>query len=371
MITTNKRLRFCENNFIDSVSVMDYSSQLTAFPFSNCYLEERTKIWKPSGYFNITATTCKLYINDGSDKTATIAVAEYTTPDLLATEIQTQLNAVSSGFTVTFETTFKFKIARTSSFTLKLSTTTDSIASTIGFTSLVDVTGTSATASVIAIHTSEWATFDLGTAKSVDFIAIIGPVDEIFSLSSTATITAKANSINDFATPAYTKTLTRYDGGVMNFIDDVDSSYRYWKIEIVDKTNILGPQCFSIGNIYLGDYQTLSSRNLENGFNYVFKDRSIKQESESGALFFDKKPKYASLEGVSLGYIEHDDRIMFNTMFQKLGVSTPFYVSLDPTGCFTDDLDELTKFVVFDSEPNFRHIMRDIFSISISMRECV
>lgn len=371
MITENKRIRFCENNFLTSATVLDFSSEVAEFPFSNLYKDERTKVWKPSGYFLISATNCKLYINDGSDKTASIALGEYASPDLLATAIQTALNAVSSGFTVTYTTAFKFSIAKGTSFTLRLNTSTNSIAHTIGFNSVININGTSAISDVIAIHTSEWITLDLGFAASVNFIAMIGPIDEIFSLSEFATIKAYGNNINDFSAPAFTKTLTRMNGGVMNFIDDADSNFRYWKIEIIDTDNLNGPRCFSFGNVYLGDYQTLTSRNIENGFSMTLEDKSIKTESESGVLFFDKKPKTKRLDGMSLGYISKEDKKTFLEMFQKLGLTTPFYISLDPTGCFTDDLDELTMFCRFDSEHQLRHIIRDIFSISISAREAV
>lgn len=371
MITTNHRVRFCENNFITSSTVLDFSSEMSEFPFLNVHNQERTKVWKPSGYFEITTSNNKLYINDGSDKTATITTGEYATPVILASQIQTQLNSISSGFTVSFTNAFRFSITRSSSFTLKLSTTTNSIASTIGHTSLLDFTGLSRTGDIIANHTSEWSTFDFGYAAPVDFISIIGPIDEIFSLSSTATVTIKGNNILDFSSPAFTKTLTRYDGGVFNFIDDVDSSYRYWKLEIIDKTNINGPSFISVGNIYMGDYQTLSSRNIENGFTQTYNDKSIKQESESGSLFFDKRSKFKTFDSVSLGFLDRSDKKMFDEMFQKLGMTENFYISLDPTGAFTDDLDELTKYVVFNSEPSYRHVIRDIFSISISMRECV
>lgn len=371
MITDNKRVRFCENNFIDSSIVMDFSSELAEFPFSNSYLSERTKLWKPSGYFKIENSNSFIHINDGSNKNVQITVGEYQSPTLLASEIQTKLNSISSGFTVEFTTSFKFKISRTSSFTFRVDNVLNSIAQTIGFVSLVDYVGSSLTAERISNHTSEWATFDFGYAASVDFVAIIGPVDEIFTISPTAEVKIYANNINDFTSPAFTKTLTRYDAGIINFIDDYDSSFRYWKIEIKDANNINGPQCFSIGNIYIGDYQTLESRNLENGFTQTFGDKSEKYEAESGALFFDKRQKIKSFEGISLGYLNKTDKKMFDSMFQKLGLSESFYVSLDPTGCFTDDLDELTRFVRFNSEPQYRHIVRDIFSISTSFSECV
>jgi hypothetical protein len=75
-------------------------------------------------YFNISST----------DYTATISQSNYST-SALATEIQTKMNAQFAGFTVTVDTTQKtFTISHSSSFSLTFSTnTTNSIASTIGF----------------------------------------------------------------------------------------------------------------------------------------------------------------------------------------------------------------------------------------------
>lgn len=370
MITENKRIRFCENNFIDSNTILNYSSQDSNFPFSNICNDERSKVWKPTGYFEITSSNNKLYINDGSNKTITIAANEYTTGALLAADIESFLNLSSSGWHVSYSNS-RFTVTNDFSYTIRFSVLTNSIARTLGFTGSVDLVCASLTSDVNVIHTSEYCIFDLGFAASVDFIAILGNVDEIFPLSNSAIITAYGNNINDFDSPAFTKTLTRYDGGVFNFIDDTDANYRYWKIKIVDPQNTLGSPGLSFSNIYLGDYQTLESRNLENGFSITFNDKSTKYESESGALFFDKKPKFKTIEGTNLGFLSRADRKMFDSMFQKLGLSTPFYVSIDPQMQFTDDLDELTKFVVFNSEPNYRHIIRDIFSIAVSFRECV
>jgi len=372
MITENKRVRFCENNYVDANSILDFSSEMTDFPFSNSYTDERSKVWKPSGYFKITSSNNKIYFNDGlSDQEVTITIGEYATPQLLASEIQTRLNDVMVGFTVSYGANFKFVISNTSEVTLKLSITTNSIAETLGYTSQVDSFAYTFYADVISVHTSEWATFDLGYEASVDFVAMVGNVDEIFTLSSTAQVVLYGNNVLDFDTPAFTKQLTRFDGGIMNFIDDADSSYRYWKIEIIDPTNVNGNQCFSISNLYLGDYQTLQSRNLENGFTVSFEDKSKTYEAESGSKFFDKKAKFKKFDGMSLGFLDKTDKKMFDTMFQKLGISTPFYISIDPTGCFTDELDELTKLARFSSSPSYQHIIRDIFSIKISIEECV
>lgn len=370
MITSNKRIRFCDNNFITETNILTYSSSNASFPYTNCAKQERTKLWKTTGQFEITAANNKIYINDGADKIVTLDVGTYLTPVALATHIEAKLDAASGGYTVLYGTDFKFTISRTSSFTLRLSQTTNSVATTLGVTSTIDVTGTSFTANVVAIHTSEFLTFDFGYAASVDFASIIGPIDEVFSLSSTAIVTIKGNNINDFSSPAFTKTIPILDSGAMCFIDDSDSAFRYWELEIIDTTNNNGP-ALSIGHVYLGDYRTLTSRNLENGFTMDYVDNSKSTEGETGILYFDKKPKYKTFSSMTLGYLERDDRKKIMAMFESLGVSNCLYISLDPTGCFSDSLDEFTAYCFFSKEPSFRHIIRDIFSVSVEFREAI
>lgn len=371
MITNNHRIRFAENNMIKDSSVLSYSSALDSFPFSNVYNSERSKAWKPSGCFEITNLNNKLNFFDNAYRTVTIKNGKYTSPTELATHIQTLMNTVSSGYTVTFDNDFKFKFTKATNFLLRLSVTTNSIFPTLGFSGIIDINGTSLKAESVSNHTSEWAIFDFGFAASIDFLAMIGNIDEIFTLSPTAQIKAYANNILDFSTPALEIALNRFDSGVFNFIDNEDSAYRYWKIEFIDKTNNLGPEGFTISNLYLGDYQTLQSRNIENGFVQNFLDKSEKYEAESGRMFFDKKAKYKTFDSCSLGFLEKSDRIMFEEMFQKLGISEPFYVAFDPKGNFTNDISDMTKFVNFNSDPQIRHIIRDIFSISLSLRESI
>ena len=50
MITNNPRIRFCENNFINALTLNSFSSEVSGFPASNSFNSERSKIWKPSGF---------------------------------------------------------------------------------------------------------------------------------------------------------------------------------------------------------------------------------------------------------------------------------------------------------------------------------
>ena len=374
MTTRNKRVRFMENNLAALTnSTVDYSSQLTANPFSNTQNSFRTKSWTTEGYFEITSSNQELYINDGSDKTVSITIGEYTSPSSLATQIQTDLNAASSNWTVTYSsTTYKFTISNSGSVTLRYSQTSNSIWDTLGYTGSTNTIGTSFVADEQRNHTEEHAIYDFGYQANITFVALIGSLDEVFSISDAATITLEANNINTWTSPAYTQSLTRSSGGVFRFLDDTtDTKYRYWKIKIVDKYNTSGPEGISISHIYLGDYITSTSRNIQRRFNKVLTDPSAVSSSESGVLYFDEKTKYITFNNMEMRYLTRTDKDAIETMYSHLGTTTPFYISLDPIEQISDDIDEFTRYVIFEREPVFTHIHDDTFSVSLEMREII
>ena len=105
------------NNYLSlNNNSFNYSSQLTGYEASNIYDDFRSSLWITTGQFEITSSNMNLYFNASGAKTATIAVGSYTTPALLAAAIQAAMNAVSSGFTVSYDSageTYKFTIAST------------------------------------------------------------------------------------------------------------------------------------------------------------------------------------------------------------------------------------------------------------------
>lgn len=374
MTTRNGRIRFGENNFAELItSQITYSSQLTSFPFSNAINKFRSRTWKPSGHFLIDSTNKEIYINDGADKTVSLTESAYTTPDLLATEIQTKLNASSANWTVTYLTgTYSFKIENTGSVTLRLATTTNAIWDTIGFTTSSNLTGTIFTADQQRNHTSEYAIFDLGYNAEITLFSLLGPLNEAFNITNMATVTLSGSNLDQWTAPPFSIALVPDSKGIYKFLDDqVDTSYRFWRLDIIDKLNPAGPEGFSIGVIYLGDYLTLTNRNIGGGFGQVDVDPSEVATSESGVLHFDLKTKYRVTDGATISYLDRDDKDKLRLMFEQLGKTTPFLISLDPTLCLSDELSELTQYVVFNAEPKLRHIFNDVFSMSLSVREVV
>ena len=365
-----------DNNFAELISAsITKSSELSAFPFTNAISKFRSRVWKPQGNFDITSSNKTLYIDDGSPLSADVTVQAYASPAALATEIQTQLNAVSANWTCTYDLsggTYQFTIANSGSVTLRLSQTTTAIWDTIGYTTSSDIVGTSFVADQQRNHTSEFCIFDLAHNSAMTFFGVIGPLDSVFTLSTSATVKIQASNLNLFDSPPLDVTLTPTDAGILHFFDDItDTSYRFWKYSWVDKLNAGGPQGFEVGHIYLGDYVTLTDRTLQSGWSRSSIDPSRVSISESGVLHFDTKTKYTSFTGGGIAAMPKASKDLIDKHYNKVGKTTPFFVSFDPTKAVTDTQEELTKYVVYDREPVFTHLKGELFSVSLEFREVV
>jgi hypothetical protein len=372
MTTRNHRIRFCDNNLAaGSGSSLTASSAQASHPLSNLTHSYRFKTWKPAGNFTIDSTNNKIYINDGSDKTITLTSANYSGGSALASHIQTQLNASSSNWTCTYSSsTYKFTIDRSSGTkTLRLSQTTGAAWSTLGYTGSVDTSAGSA-ADEQRNHTSEYVVFDLGVAQEITFFALLGPLGSVFSISSQATVRLYANTVDSWTSPALTVTLTPDNNGIYHFLDDLaDTTYRYWRFEVIDKYNTLGPEGFEFGHCYLGDYVTIEARNVGNGFNKILVDTATSITADSGAKYFQEGYKYTQFEAVQIGYMTASDRRTLEQCFYDLGRTTPFYVSFDPTLLVSTAASELTRYVVLRDNPIFNHIKSDIYSVRLVFDE--
>lgn len=379
--TTNYRIRFMANNLAAlSKNSLTVSSEVSGFEGTNALNNFRSSTWKCSGHFEISDGSAaydgsqndQLYINDGSNKTITVTAGNYTTPAALATQIQTDLNTSSSGWTCTYDsTTNKFTIGNSSSVTLRLSQSTNSIWDDLGYTTSSDLTGTSFESTENRIHTSEYLRFDMGWQTPIDFTALISDISKSFPLSSTATVTLKANNIDtNWGSAPFSQTLTVTDKGVFVFQNDTDAKYRFWRLEIVDRTNT-GGVGIELGQVYLGSWQTLTSRNVSTGFAESLSDPSVRSESEAGVLYFDKRSKFTRFSDLRIENIGSADMAIIKDVFNNVGKTSPFYVTLDPLTSINSDITVYTKYVLFDSEPIYENIMKDVFSTTLQLREVI
>lgn len=366
----SKPVRFMYNNFGNAQSTTrTYSSQLSSFPLTSAFDSYRFTGWRPSGAFEITASNNTIYINDGTDKTVTLAIATYTTGALLATQIQTALNAASTNWTCTYSSsTYKFTIDRSSGTKiLRKSQTTNAVWDDIGYLGIIDAAAS--VADVIRIHTSEWLHFDLSNQYPIDSFIAIGSLSTFFPIPETANVTIKANNLNDFSNPPLNETITPTAEGIFKFINATNSSYRYWRVDFEDRENPNGPSVFDIRVIYLGDAVAMD-RNISNGFRATRIDRSNASESEGGAFYYREKPKYWTIAG-SVDWTKPADRKIISDLYDYVGNTRPFFVALDPDAAISDTVAEFTKYVTFDGNLEKSHLLYNYFSLPISFREVI
>jgi len=370
----NKSIRFMDNQFARTGNTT-FSSEQGTFPFSNALNDRRSKYWSPNNTFIIDDTNNKIYINSGAI-IATVTNGTYT-GTTLAAEIQTQLNSVSVNWTCTYSTsTWRFTLDNPSTLGIAFQLTTNAIWDTLGFSASVEIAVGAAFDPAISdfpvIHSEEFIKVDNGVPLEVTFVGLIGPLDEVFTISKNATVTIEANNIDDFTSPPFTTTATVTDGGILEFIDTDggDTTYRYWKLKIQDRSNAtIGGTGFKFGYFYLGDAKTFTTTNVAKGFGKKLNDPSKTLTSENGQEFFQLKTKFHTYDSMSIELMEHGENIEMQEMFNRLGIATPFFFSLDPTQCISSTADENTKYVRFDREPALKQQHLNYYSLSMSLKE--
>jgi hypothetical protein len=360
------------NNLISSASFYSASSALSIAPVTNTQEQRRSKLWIPQGYFFVTTgIDDKIYFNDGANKSATITGGAYTSPAALVTEIQTQMNAVSSNWVVSFTTEFKFQITRSAgNAILRTSVTTTAIWDLIGFNTGADRSSLPFLADEQRNHSEEWFLIDFGVITAFDFVGIVAPIDETFGLSSTATVRVQANNVNVWTAPPLDELVSDFDErGLFHFVQAANNYYRYVRWQYVDKFNPLGNQGLGFGYIYIGNYSVLDSSNIARGFVKQMVDPTKSVVSASGAQYFDTRTPYQSFNSMQIQLPDAAERLELEQAFRDFSVHTPMFISLDPDKAISTNMRELTVFGFLQSPPTVTHVFLDYYNININFRE--
>ena len=371
------------NNYLDpdTVNMVDYSSQKSAFPASNMYeFTRRHKVWRTNGYWEITTANRGIVFQDqaGVNITVNIATGEYeSVTDFLAAVDTALEGGGAANYTVTQNSTTG-KIVITSDLSggatvFRLMTTSASFtaASIMGFDTATDKTGASTyTADTLKIHTSEWLKWDLGTAINPEAFVICGLRNEAIKLSPTATIKLQGNSTDAWTSPAYDQTLT-YDEAMI-IISDPDglhtSGLRYWRLYIVDASN--SNLYLELSIAFLGSVLTTTQGAIQFPYKEKFVDPSSKIKTEGGHVIPMKREKtrQITVEWNNLNTSENED---LRDMFEEVGMTKPFFISLDPDEVFSSSLERHVFYVLFDDEPDSSLITPGIFTTDMRFVEVV
>lgn len=369
-IDNGGQIRFMNENLLKTgLHSVVKSSEDPSFPYTNAINNFRARPYKFAGRFEITSANNKLYFNDGSDKTATIPVGEYTTRNALASAMQTAMNTVSSGFLVAWSTLHKrFSFTKGSAYVLKLSNQTNAIWETIGFVSLTDTaSGTGFFAEEPRLHWPyEFIKFDFGYHPNIGFMALIADSSKPLTISNMANVYLEANNIDDFTAPPVSIKLSRTDYGIFKFLDDDDYLHRFWRLRIED--NFASDE-IEIGHLYLGEFTKFKMHyNAQGGVNSN-EDRSTVIESESGQIYAFDKVKQRVYDSISMQAFDADDLVFMKDFFKRVGLGNPFFISVDPKLEITKSLEDTTFFCKFEDNPRFAHITRNLYNTEFKVRE--
>ena len=162
-LTDTQRYRLLDTVDRTSGSIRNCRFDLSEDPVRNVKAIKILDVFLFNSELTINDDNKYFYFNDGSDQIATIAKKRYDGSNL-ASALQTAMNAVSSGFTVSYDDdTLKFTITNASSFTIQSNTfinNTDGSSTNIwkrlGIDTSSDKTGTSITSDNMAVLTSKY-----------------------------------------------------------------------------------------------------------------------------------------------------------------------------------------------------------------------
>lgn len=367
-IETNCKVKFgVSNSLVNGVISVGGSSEESNLPFTNCLDEDMSKVWQTTGFFDTTGTQME-FDDGGGAQTLTLNV-DYQNPEDLRAGLQGELNFLSSGWTVSYNTTTgKFSLSNPTPFTLIISDPNSDLYEILGWTGNTDIgPTTSSIADQRRNHQFERVSVDFGYRPQIGFFAMIPPRGENFGVSKNGSIQLLASNTAFASGSDLTVDATITERGAFFVFDQIDADYRHWFINITDPTNPEGSG-IRIAHLYLGEYVQLG-KNISTGFQDTIVDPSSLQEAQSGKLFIDKRTKYAATTNLSIPLSSISDKETLQDIFLRQGFDGHWYLILDPRLKLSSEVDMLNRFVRFDSNPEFTQEFFNIYESSFTVRE--
>lgn len=357
-MTSYRRALFCYNNFLDEN--LSYSSQTSGYPATNVVNTVRSRLWKPSGVFEITSSNNTVY---ASSTSFTIPVGSYDFSSLA-----TAFNVASVGLALTLSRNSAgvCQISAAGSFTLNLSQTSNAIWSTLGFLTSLDVTAATHTANEARYSTGEWLKVDTYLAQSVDFACLIPVNGESFSLLPDGAIYLQGNNVDAWDSPQVNERMEVDYLGAFIAPEDLEPC-RYWRIAILDNSN----NGIRVAKAYIGTAFIPENTNISTGFSRSSRDLSIRSFSENGTMYVDRRPKALAINSMQMQYMRLTDRSEFEQLMYDLGQENAFFLVLDPSENISERLSNMSYYVSLESDSVFTHVIRDYFNASFNLREVI
>ena len=123
--------------------------------------------------------------------------------------------------------------------------------------------------------------------------------------------------------------------------------------------------------MYVGGFVQLDDTNIARGFTKAIQDPSNASTSESGHRYFDTRQKYWTFSQCAIQNMPDSERLVLEQFFFDVGISEPFFISIDPELNISSDISDYTKYVHFARPPVFNHLFTTYYNVNFELREAV
>jgi hypothetical protein len=363
---------------LDILANSDVSSEQAAFPVVNAYSKyRRSKVWRSAGYYKVDATNNTIIFRDDTttNKTATIAIGEYTSHATFMAAVDAALEAVGvSNYTVTQNSNFKFVIASdlsggATAFQLRVEHISFTAEELLGFDDSAALTGASSyTADYLRINSpNEWILWDMGVSTNPQHFVLIGSRNRAIKISPNAVIKLQGSHTNNFASAPYEQTITYNDEAMYLFSATGlhTQALRYWRLSIEDQN----PNGYiEVGGFFLGNQIEFERGAAGFPLNSSFVDRSETIFSEGGQSYSEIRPQSQSFQ-LQWNGLTKNDLEEITQFFREYGTGNPFYISIDSQAAFTPTANKMIKYVKFQNVPSWNLVSPNNYSCSMDIRE--
>lgn len=165
------------------------------------------------------------------------------------------------------------------------------------------------------------------TTDPIDVFAILN-----HNISENAVITLQANTVNNFSSPPFTRTLTWNEKHIV-LLEELPQAYNFYKLKVLDTTNPCG--YIEIGRIVAGTAFTIeNNEDITDDFSIATDDLAYKMKSEG---FFRASNERVQVDRLQVKFDklnttsgEDDNYQGLLAMTKYVGETLPFLTILDP-----------------------------------------
>jgi hypothetical protein len=199
---------------------------------------------------------------------------------------------------------------------------------------------------------------DFGETSEVNGIFVIPNKRDGFGIS---TITVEFNSVNDFTSPPYSVNIPLSSLVDLGHVSFTSVFYRYARIVT---TSTLAYS--EISKIFIGKELSLV-RGINYGWTLKDEELSLKTKNRYGQQFTDIITRQ-KIFGFAIHNLDKIDLELLDTMFDRIGESKPFYISIGDS-TMSSDYRRFSGAVTLDDVPTKTNAHFNKYNLSISARE--